>query len=165
MATIIKRPDGRIEIRESAWTARGPRSRTLAIASELTDAVLDHAAARASRPIDPKELVERGARLGIHHSRKTHPNDVPSVLGRARSGDLWPTHARAMRMMLRARNEDPLPDHLEAMTEWMGADDATRGRALVDLLKLTDAVTRHRPESRRMREPLRFPPLSRRHEL
>jgi hypothetical protein len=159
MATIIKRPDGRIEIRESAWTPEGPRSRTLAISKRFTDELLNHAAQRATGPIDRDRLVERARTLGIHHSRTTQPDAVPALVERARTAALWPTHARAIRTLLRETDDVPLPDHLEAMTEWMGADDETRGRALVDLLKLTEAVMQHRPESRRVRERLTFPSL------
>jgi hypothetical protein len=159
MATIIKRPDGRIEIRESAWTPQGPRSRTLAIARALTDELLDHAAERATRPLDRERLIDRARALGIHHSRTTQPDAVPALVERARAAALWPTHARALRTLLRGSDDVPLPDHLEAMTEWMGADAEARGRALVDLLKLTEAVMQHRPESRRVFEPLTFPSL------
>jgi hypothetical protein len=53
MAYVVARPRGRFEIRESVHTSRGPRARTLANFEELTDAVLDKARQRASRPFDP----------------------------------------------------------------------------------------------------------------
>lgn len=159
MATVIKRRDGRIEIRENILTPHGPRSRTLAIGPELTDALLDHAVARASRPLDRDTVIERGARIGVHRVRTTQPDDVSSLSRRLRSGEIWPTHAQAIRTLLPETHADALPDHLEAMVEWMGADDDSRGRALVDLLKLSVAIMRHQAESRRVHAPLAFPSL------
>lgn len=159
MATVIKRSDGRIEIRESLATARGPRSRTLAIARELTDEVIEHAAERARKPIDRDELIERAGRLGVHLGRRTQADVVARLVERVRADALWPTHAKAIQTVLRDVEHGPLPHHLEAMTEWMGTDDGTRGNALVDLLKLSEATMQHYPESQRAREPLRFPSL------
>jgi acyl-CoA reductase-like NAD-dependent aldehyde dehydrogenase len=52
MAYVVARPKGRFEIRESIHTPKGPRARTLANFSELSDEVLDRASQRASRPFD-----------------------------------------------------------------------------------------------------------------
>ena len=67
MAYVVARPKGRFEIRESVYTPKGPRARTLANFEELTDKVLDTARLRASRPFDldavlaSAEKASRGA--------------------------------------------------------------------------------------------------------
>jgi hypothetical protein len=157
MTTIAKRSDGRFEIRESRWTDKGPRSRTLAIFRELTPEVLDHAQRRAERPIDRNEVVTRAMRLGLHVKRILGSGAAAALIAKAESGSLWPTHARAVQEAVAELDSLPLPDHLESMIRWMGADDEFRGRTLVDLLGFTHAVVRHRAPMRT--GPLRFPRL------
>ncbi len=159
MATIIARTDGRYEIRESVTTPRGPRSRTLAIFRELTPEVLDHAATRARDPLDRDEIVARAAELGLHVKRIAGDVDTAEFVRRVRSGTSWPTHVRAVQTATGSVRTEPLPGHLEPMVDWMGVDDETRSRTLVDLLGLADAIMQHR-ENARARERLRFPPLS-----
>jgi hypothetical protein len=44
------------------------------------------------------------------------------------------------------RSRSEIPDSLESAVEWIGADDATRGRALRDLLDLAERIpSRPRP--------------------
>jgi hypothetical protein len=52
MAYVVARPKGRFEVRESVHTPKGPRARSLANFTELTDDVLATAARRATRPFD-----------------------------------------------------------------------------------------------------------------
>ncbi|HEX3794785.1 MAG TPA: hypothetical protein VHV57_09825 [Acidimicrobiales bacterium] len=65
MAYVVARPRGRYEIRESVHTAKGPRARSLGNFSALSTAVLNTAAARASRPFDPEAVRAAADRLGV----------------------------------------------------------------------------------------------------
>lgn len=158
MATIVKRKDGRFELRESRWTERGPRSRTLAIFRELTPEVLNRADARATKPVDRDSLLARAEELGLHMSRLLGPSEPSAVVGRINSGEVWPTQIRALQQSLDDVEAPHLREHLEAMVQWMGTSDEVRGRTLVDLLRLAQAIMRHRDRSRR--EPLSFPSLA-----
>jgi hypothetical protein len=157
MTTLVRRSDGRFELRESRWTKQGPRARTLAIFRELTPEVFDHADARAGRPVNREAIIARAHEIGLHVKRVLGSDDAPALVSRAESGTLWPTHARAVQEAIRGLDPPPLPDHLEAMIQWMGADDSLRARTLVDLLGLAHAIVLHREPLRR--GPLRFPRL------
>jgi hypothetical protein len=157
MASLIRRSDGRLELRESVWTPRGPRGRTLAIFRELTPEVLDHAQRRARTPFDAGQVVARAAKQGVHVKRVLGSREDPVVVSRARRGELWPAFAAALRRELDDSGEAELPAHLEAMLDWLGSSDEERGRALVDLLRLADRIERGRPHRR---GPLRFPRLA-----
>jgi hypothetical protein len=64
MAYVVARRSGRFEIRESLHTAKGPRSRTLAGFSVLSDDVLSAAARRAQRPFDSDAVLRSARRAG-----------------------------------------------------------------------------------------------------
>jgi hypothetical protein len=163
MATIIARDDGRFEVRESIATARGPRSRTLAIFRALNDDVLDHADQRAGRALDRKALIARAHALGLHVTRVAGASEPAGFLDRLRNNGLWPTHVRAVQEAIADIEIDALPDHLEAMTDWLGADDRNRADALVDLLRLAGAIVAARDVELRS-GPLEFPCLKAVHE-
>src|SRR6516162_7999350 len=65
MAYVVSRPRGRFEIRESVHTPRGPRARSLANFSRLTDEVLAIARRRASRPFDAEAVRVSAGRAGV----------------------------------------------------------------------------------------------------
>jgi hypothetical protein len=158
MASVVQRSDGRFELRESVSTPDGPRSRTLAIFRELTREVLDHARERAQKPFDEHAVVAQAQKLGLHVKELLGSDETARFIARVQASSLWPTHVRAVLDSVGSVVLAPLPDHLEPMVEWMGADDERRGRALVDLLGLTHAIVRNRPSTRT--EPLRFPRLT-----
>jgi hypothetical protein len=139
MAYVVTRPNGRFEIRESVQTAKGPRARSLANFSVLTDAVLARAAGRATRPFDA-EGVRAGSR------RAGAPNDTGPAPGAA-PGPGRPSFVAASRRM--ARSLEPRP----------GAPRQDPGDALIDLLGFVGQISAFRPA--RPPEPLRFPPLAR----
>jgi hypothetical protein len=64
MASVIQNRSGAWELRESARTAKGPRSRTLVTFHTLTPEIVERARARASRPLDPDELRGLAMRAG-----------------------------------------------------------------------------------------------------
>jgi len=137
MAFIVRRPGGRFEIRESVATAAGPRARTLATFKTLNDAVLQRARARARQDFDVERMRERAARLGIAS------DDSAAALARRLVGELRrgaqlpPALVRALQREL-PKPEAPIPDTVDGADEWLGVDDAVRGRALRDLLDLAD---------------------------
>ncbi|HVN37427.1 MAG TPA: hypothetical protein VMW19_04540 [Myxococcota bacterium] len=158
MAYLARRPGGRFDIRESVLTARGPRSRTLAtFRGSLTPEVLERAAHRATRPLDPALLRSRAAELGIPVSERRHDRAARELLGALRAGaSLDPGLAHLLREALAAQPASPPPAALREVAEWIGADDALRGRALRDLLRVSDRIVRSRDPVRE-REAARFP--------
>jgi hypothetical protein len=156
MAYVVARPGGRFELRESSSTSRGPRGRTLATFRELTDAVLDHADARATQPVDRAAARRSARRAGAPVAPSEEDARAGALLGTLALGGA-PTPVRA-HLVAHALAPDAVPepeDHLRAAGDWAGADAVRRGESLVDLLGLVDAI----PSEPRT-GPLRFPRLS-----
>jgi hypothetical protein len=148
MAFVVATKRGGFEIRESHNTPRGPRSRTLATFRELNDVVIEKARARADKPLSAEELREAANRAGAPGALA--PPDraarkLISELGKGRRLD--PTLRRLLVDLLDGK-ENPV-------SEWMAASPDERGRALVDLLLLADAL----PANGRRSRPLDFPRL------
>ncbi|HEX5065518.1 MAG TPA: hypothetical protein VFY49_05350 [Myxococcota bacterium] len=146
MAYLARRPGGRFDIRESVLTARGPRSRTLAtFRGSLTPEVLERAGRRATRPLDVALLRARAEALGIPLSERRHDRAARELLAALRAGAaLDPALAHLLREALAAQPAAPPPDALQEASEWIGASDALRGRALRDLLRVSDRIVRSR---------------------
>lgn len=139
MTYVVGRPNGRFEIRESVHTERGPRARSLANFSLLTDEVLARAAGRATRPFDAGAVLGAAQRAGAPTPAANRPR-----AGRARSRRTFVASSRRM-----ARSLGPRP----------AAGRPDPGDALIDLLGFVAEITPFRPA--RAPEPLRFPPLAR----
>lgn len=137
MAYVVARRSGRFEIRESLHTAKGPRSRTLAGFSTLTDDVLSAAARRAQRPFDSDAVLRSGRRAGAR-------------VEIARSGS-----SRARDRFL-AGSENMAASVSRTPTAAARGD---AGAALLELLGFADMVRAGQPP--RPREPLAFPVLAR----
>jgi hypothetical protein len=136
MAYVVARRNGRFEIRESLHTARGPRSRTLAGFSVLTDDVLSAAARRAQRQFDSDAVLRSGRRAGARVQ-------VASS-GASRVRDRFLAGSKNM-----ANSVSRPPAN-------MAREDA--GAALLELLGFADMVRASQPV--RPREPLAFPMLA-----
>jgi hypothetical protein len=137
MAYVVARHSGRFEIRESLHTAKGPRARTLAGFSVLTDDVLSAAARRAQRPFDSDAVLRSGRRAGAR-------------VQVARSG------------ASRVRDRFLAGSQKMAASVSRPPANATRGdagAALLELLGFADMVRAGQPP--RPREPLAFPVLAR----
>jgi len=141
MTYVVGRPNGRFEIRESVHTEKGPRARSLANFSLLTDEVLARAAGRATRPFDGGAVLGAAQRAGAPMPTPT-PNGPGAGPGRSRR--TFVASSRRMARSLGARPADGRPDP---------------GDALIDLLGFVAQITPFRPA--RAPEPLRFPPLAR----
>jgi hypothetical protein len=158
MAFVVPTKRGEFEIRESRSTAKGPRSRTLATFKELSDEVIAKAREKAAKPPDPKDLRDAARRAGATVAPEPidrAARELISELGKGR--DLDPG-LRRMLVDLLADEGKPRSagDAVHSVAEWMSATPEERGRALVDLLLLADAL----PHGGRVGKPLEYPPLT-----
>ena len=145
MAYVVARPNGRFEIRESVHTEKGPRARSLANFSLLTDDVMARAAGRATRPFDAGAVLGAAQRAGAATATPTPtPTTNGPGTGRGRSRRAFVASSRRMARSLGTRPAAGRPDP---------------GDALIDLLGFVAQITPFRPA--RAPEPLRFPPLAR----
>lgn len=149
MAFVVRRPKGRFEIRESVATAKGPRARTLAAFTELTDGVLRRASEAAHTAFDPAKITRDARRAGARVRASEVDEAAARLLRRLVLGDaLSPRFATALQAAL---DGEPLSE----ADEWIGATTKERGDALRDLLGLADATCKTAPEHE-----LTFPGLS-----
>ena len=155
MAFVVRRPSDRFEIRESELTPRGPRARTLVTFREVSDEVLDLAAARARGRLDRARLQARAIELGARAAPPEADTAARRLLVSLGRGDHPPAAVTSLLAEVLQRHRSPEPnDHLLAMLPWLAASDTERATALVDLLGVADALPR--PPRRRA---LRFPRL------
>lgn len=145
MAYVVRRRDGRFEIRESVHTPRGPRARTLANFRRLTEETLTAAAGRARRPFDAEAVAMSARRAGIPL------NSLPMTPERSsnRSEEGQDTRYRRFVDASRRMAHDLGPSGPPT------TDDP--GRALIELLGFAEQVRRSQPP--RPLEALAFPPL------
>jgi hypothetical protein len=146
MAFVTATKRGGFEIRESQSTPKGPRSKTLATFRELDDGVIEKARARATKPVSPEELREAATRAGAPTAWTPIDRAARELISELSKGrELDPTLRRLLADLLGGK-EVPA-------AEWMSSSLEERGRALVDLLLLADAI----PSDRRRRKSLAFP--------
>lgn len=148
MAFVVCRRDGRFEIRESLTTPSGPRARTLATFRELTDAVLDHAERRSTRPFDRANVEAKALAAGARRDRRDLTRRAHLLLADLHSGHALPPVLAAALSRELSHEGAALPDSVPPLTDWLGATLRERGEALRDLLRLTDRLP-PRPERRR----------------
>jgi hypothetical protein len=158
MAFLVRRGDGRIEIRESIATAEGPRARSLASArGSLGPEAFERAARRATRPLDVEALRARAVALGVPVSERREDRRARELLALLRAGGaIEPALAAQLREELAEHSAEELPVALAEVAEWVGADDRRRGEALRGLLRVSDRIVRGR-EPVRARRRRRFP--------
>jgi hypothetical protein len=159
MAYVTATRPGRYEIRESHSTSRGPRARTLASFDELTDEVIEKAQRRATKPVEAEDLRHAARRVGAPIARPPADRAARELLSQLAMGrGPAPRLRRLLDEMLHddsARAAGP-KDPGRAVAEWMAATPEQRGRTLVDLLLLADAL----PHGGRRGKPLKFPRLA-----
>ena len=163
MTFVVARPDARAqgngpvryEISESISTPAGPRARTLATFRVLTSSVLAEAESRAHRPFDAAKVRARAAALGAPRRSHEAAASASALLAQLRSGERLPPLLAAELRRALPRGTAARPDSLESAVEWLGVDDAARGRALRDLLDLASRIP---PRARSARST--FPRLS-----
>ena len=161
MAFVVATKPGRFEIRESHQTPKGPRSRTLVSFEELNDEVLAKARAKASKAIDFEALRQAARKVSAPVAMPPADRaarELIAALGKGHRVD--PTLRHLLLDLLQSGHRDgrqPSQWHEAAheVAEWMAATPAEKGKALVDLLLLADAL----PSGGRRGKPLRFPRL------
>jgi hypothetical protein len=143
MAFLVRRKDGRGEIRESVATTSGPRARTLATFRVLTEDVLDEAAARAHGTFDRAELRARALDCGLPQASQRAARTARRLISELRRGDRPP--AVLIDVLERELPPvSPIPDTIDSAIAWIGATDAQRGATLRDLVELGDALPKRR---------------------
>jgi hypothetical protein len=161
MAFVVPTKRGNFEIRESRSTPKGPRSRTLATFTELSDEVREKARRKAAKPIPADRLRKAARRVGAPVARKPVDRAARELIAELAKGRrLDPSLRQILLDLLRngfQEGVDPSPanEAARSVAEWMAASPAERGKALVDLLLLADAL----PSGGRRGKPLRFPRL------
>jgi hypothetical protein len=159
MAFIVPAKQGGFEIRESQATPKGPRSQTLVSFRELTDEVIEKARAKAVKPPSKEQLRSAARRAGAQVARPPIEQAARELIAElARGRRLDPGLRQILTELLqRGYREDAEPspknEAARGVAEWMAATPTMRGKALVDLLLLADAL----PAGKRQNEPLRFP--------
>jgi hypothetical protein len=151
MAYLVKRASGRVEVRESRLTARGPRSRLLvSFTGPLTPAVLETAIAQARRPVDSEALTRRARSMDIPVVQNAPESEARALLARLRRRDpMNPILAGLLTRALEEVASEPLPESIAEAGEWIGASAAERGAALRDLLETFGRIEASRPAPRR----------------
>jgi hypothetical protein len=161
MAFIVPVRAGRYEIRESHGTPKGPRSQTLASFRELDDEVIEKARERATKPLGAEALRRAARRVGAPVAHQPIQRAARKLIAElARGGKLDPPLKQILIELLQREyreSADPSPanEAARSVAMWMSATPEERGRALVDLLLLADAL----PSGGRRGKPLRFPRL------
>lgn len=158
MAFLARRPGGRIEIRETTRTDRGPRARTLAsFRGALRPAVLEAAEARAKLPFDRERLLARARELGVPVVAWRPSPAARELLGQLRRGEeIDPILVSLLREEIERRTGRDAPPELAEVADWVGASDAERGHALRGLLRVSDRIALSRAQPRPQWRP-RFP--------
>lgn len=161
MAFVVPTRKGSFEVRESHSSPRGPRSRTLASFRELTDEVIRKARERAADPPSAEELRNAARRAGAPVARPPIEQAARELIAELAKGQrLDPTLRQILGELLErgyreSREPSPANEAARAVSTWMAATPEERGRALVELLLLADAL----PSGGRKGKPLEFPRL------
>jgi len=149
MAYVVATKPGRFEVRESASTASGPRSRTLASFRELTPEVVAKIRVRADKPPTAEELTRSALKAGAPVRGPELDQIAREALRRMANGERPDPMLR--RLLLDAltdedrsdRPADPearISDAARAATQWIGVGAEERGNTLRELLDLADAL-------------------------
>jgi hypothetical protein len=162
MAFIVPTKRGEFEIRESRSTPKGPRSRTLASFRELTDKAVKKAQERASKPLDTDELRHAARRAGAPVAAAPADQAARELIAELAKGQEVEPKLRGLLVdALGGGWAEPAssPGAARSAAEWIAATPRQRGKVLVDLLLLADAL----PSGGRRGKPLRFPRLESTH--
>lgn len=152
MAFVVRRSDGRWEIRESYSTERGPRSRTLATFKVMSPRIIELAAAKARKRLDPAAILSAVRRAGVPIELSPDDALAKKLLSRLAHGAKVRPGLRLLLLELLGGPDTPAVD--DSLAQWMGASDRDRADALKDLLDLADRLPKPR------KTPLVFPGLS-----
>jgi hypothetical protein len=149
MAYVVATKPGRYEVRESATTPKGPRSRTLASFRELDAATVEKVQSQAEKPPTAAELTRSALRAGAP-VRGSELNEAASeTLRRIAAGEQPDPKLR--RLLLdalshpdlsgrRSKPKGTVSDAARAASQWVGVSSEDRADALRELLELADAL-------------------------
>ncbi|MGN6255506.1 MAG: hypothetical protein ACTHO8_11095 [Solirubrobacterales bacterium] len=149
MAYVVMTHPGRFEVRESKFTEKGPRSRTLASFRELTDEVIAKVQTTADKPPTSKELKRAALKVGAPVQDSELDQAAKKTLRRIASGERPRPLLRQLLLdaLLEEEDGDPpssptnsVSDAARAASEWVGAAPEERAQALRDLLELADVL-------------------------
>jgi hypothetical protein len=128
---------------------------------ELTGEVIQKARERATKPPTAEELRRAARRIGAPVARPPVEQAARELIAELAKGRRLDPNLRQILVELLQRgyreDSDPSPKNEAArsIAGWMAATPEERGRALVDLLLLADAL----PSGGRRGKPLQFPRL------
>lgn len=149
MAYVVATKAGRFEVRESASTVSGPRSRTLASFRELTGGVIEKVQARAEKPPTAAELTRSALKAGAPIRGSELDEAARETLRLMANGErpdpmlrrlLLDALADEDRSDRPAASEGRVSDAARAATRWIGVGVEERASALRELLELADAL-------------------------
>jgi hypothetical protein len=149
MAYVVATKPGRFEVRESASTASGPRSRTLASFRDLTDEVVQKVQERADKPPTAEELTRSALKAGAPVRGPELDQAARATLRLMANGERPDPMLRRLLLDVlsdKDRNDRPadpkgrVSDAARAATQWVGVGAEERGNALRELLDLADAL-------------------------
>jgi len=149
MAYVVATKPGRFEVRESASTANGPRSRTLASFRELTGEVVEKVQARADKPPTAEELTHSALKAGAPIRGPELDEAVRATLRLVANGERPDPMLRQLlldalsdedRSDRPAGSQGHISDAARAATQWVGVGVEERGNVLRELLELADAL-------------------------
>jgi replication-associated recombination protein RarA len=149
MAYVVATKPGRFEVRESASTASGPRSRTLAGFRELTGEVIEKVQARADKPPTAEELTRSALKAGATIRGPELDEAVRETLRLIAGGEHPDPMLRQLlldalsdedRSDRPAASQGRISDAARAATQWVGVGVEERGNVLRELLELADAL-------------------------
>lgn len=161
MAYVVPARKGAYEVRESESTPKGPRSRTLVSFRELTDEVIEKAREKAINPPSREELRRSARRAGAPVARPPIEQAARVLIAELAKGQrLDPSLRQILAELLQkgyreTGDASPASEAARSVAIWMAATAEERGRALVDLLLLADAL----PSDSRLGQSLDFPRL------
>lgn len=149
MAYVVATKPGRFEVRESASTPEGPRSRTLASFRELSAETIEKVQARSEKPPTAAELTHLALRAGAPVRGSELDEAARETLRRIASGERPDPKLR--RLLIDALSDqgpgthqgepgDKVSDAARAAAQWIGVGAGDRADALHDLLELADAI-------------------------
>ena len=149
MAYLVAKPAGSWEIRESASTPNGPRSRTLATFRMLSSEVIEHAQARSDRPLDAGALRRAALRAGAPLAPAAAEVAARTLIDELQGGR-GPRRALRRALLEELHGDSRPSDNARAAAAWLNAGPERHGEALHDLLLLADRVpARSRPRRHR----------------
>jgi hypothetical protein len=149
MAYVVATKPGRFEVRESASTPKGPRSRTLASFRELTAETVERVRQNSEKPPTAAELTRLALRAGAPVRGSELDEAAGETLRRIAGGEQPDPKLRRLLIDALSRQNTSgksleskglVSDAARAASQWIGVGAEDRAHALRELLELADAL-------------------------